>query len=102
MAMANVDISACRKILADLLVKESIRYGDFTLSSGLKSDYFIDVSKVTGLGNGAWLIAHLIWEGRVHVNTMSTLNMKNQNQITAFAGPMSGADPIIGALLFLA
>lgn len=76
--------------LIGLCKEHAVKRGEFKLSAGGTSDYFIDASKVTLLADGLWLISHFVWQ----IEELSTN--------TAYVGVMSGADPIIGALLYLA
>ena len=75
--------------LAELIAIYAVEYGDFELSSGLKSSYFIDMSKVTLWSTGLSLIAEQIW-GRIR---------QYGPFIDAIGGPSLGADPIVGAVL---
>ena len=49
-----------RAELLALLRKKSVFHGDFTLSSGAKSKYYIDCRLTTLDVQGAWLIGHLM------------------------------------------
>ncbi|MBI5417152.1 orotate phosphoribosyltransferase [Candidatus Poribacteria bacterium] len=80
-----------REKLLSLLCELSYREGEFILSSGKKSSYYID-GKMTSLhSEGSFLIAYLFLE------KMKELNLK----IDAVGGPTMGADPIVGAMLAL-
>ena len=71
------------------LLKESgaVKFGDFTLSSGKKSDFYVDCRKVTLHPQGAKLIGKLVLE-------------KIQGlKVDAVGGLTLGADPIIGAVI---
>lgn len=46
--------------LIDLIKEHALFFGDFTLSSGIKSDYFIDMSKVTNHAEGLDIITSRI------------------------------------------
>lgn len=72
--------------LRTLLVKHSLSFGDFVLSSGKKSRYYLDVRKVSTLPEGAFLIAKII------------LSMLEKDEVQALGGPTIGADPIAGAV----
>jgi len=72
--------------LRTLLVKHSLSFGDFVLSSGKKSHYYLDVRKVSTLPEGAFLIAKII------------LSMLEEGDVQALGGPTIGADPIAGAV----
>jgi orotate phosphoribosyltransferase len=77
--------------LADLLRREALQLGTFTLASGRTSHYYIDGRKVTLSAGGAALIA----EGMLA--QLATLP-----EVAAVGGLTMGADPIVGALLGLA
>jgi orotate phosphoribosyltransferase len=74
--------------LISLFKAHAIKHGEFKLSAGGTSKYFIDASKVTLLGDSNWYITQLIWQ------------IEELGTNTAYVGPMSGADPIVGALVF--
>ncbi|MFO0890731.1 MAG: orotate phosphoribosyltransferase [Isosphaeraceae bacterium] len=77
--------------LAELLRRDSLRLGSFTLASGRKSHYYIDGRKVTLSGEGAPLIA----EGILDL-------IREEPEIAAVGGLTMGADPIVGGVLALA
>ena len=79
-----------RDELLDLLVKKSLRRGDFTLSSGQKSTYYIDGKLTTLDSRGAFLVARVF------------LAMLADDVPDAVGGLTLGADPIVGSLLALA
>ena len=61
--MPEMDAAAERDRLRELLRKESLMFGDFTLASGRKSRYYFDSKKTTLLPEGAWLTARLVLRG---------------------------------------
>src|SRR5882672_5398882 len=77
-----------RTELSDLLRSKSVFHGDFTLSSGARSNYYLDCRLTTLDPNGAWLVGQ----------TMHTLIRKEQAarnaRIDAVGGLTMGADPI--------
>ena len=75
-----------RSQLLALLKKEAFRRGDFLLSSGKRSNYYLDARVVTLSAKGAYLTAGII------------LDMAKENKVGAVGGPTIGADPIVGAL----
>jgi orotate phosphoribosyltransferase len=75
-----------RERLKTLLVKHALSFGDFVLSSGKKSRYYLDVRKVSTLPEGAFLLAKII------------LSMLPEGEVEALGGPTIGADPIAGAV----
>jgi orotate phosphoribosyltransferase len=56
--MLNSD--AARTALLALLQRKSVFHGDFTLSSGAKSNYYIDCRLTTFDPEGAWLVGQLM------------------------------------------
>jgi orotate phosphoribosyltransferase len=72
--------------LKTLLLKHALSFGDFVLSSGKKSHYYLDVRKVSTLPEGAFLLAKII------------LSMLPEGEVQALGGPTIGADPIAGAV----
>src|SRR3989442_6884330 len=77
-----------RTELSDLLRSKSVFRGDFTLSSGARSNYYLDCRLTTLDPEGAWLVGQ----------TMHTLIRKEQAardaRIDAVGGLTMGADPI--------
>ena len=78
-----------REELKKILIERSILKGDFTLVSGKKSTYYINGKMTTLHAKGLYLSARLLLE------SLGDL------EYDGFAGPVIGADPIIGALLAL-
>jgi orotate phosphoribosyltransferase len=74
--------------LRTIIRKKSLRVGDFTLSSGKKSSYYLDCRTTTLDPRGALLIARLILE---------TIR-KERIQADAIGGLTIGADPIAAAV----
>src|SRR5213596_1893643 len=74
--------------LRDIIRRKSLRTGDFTLSSGKKSAYYLDCRTSTLDPRGALLIARLILE------KIETLNIRAE----AIGGLTLGADPIAAAV----
>jgi orotate phosphoribosyltransferase len=87
--MENTDIKILKGQLLALLKKDAFKTGDFTLTSGKKSKYYLDGRIITLTPEGAYLTAKII------------LNMIKGRQIDALGGPTMGADPITGAVAAL-
>ena len=86
MNLANLaNTTSLRTELLDLFVHHAYREGDFTLSSGQKSTYYINGKVVTLHPRGALIIGHLL---------LSMLPQGTQ----AIAGLTLGADPIVSAV----
>ena len=76
------------KQLRDIIRQKSLRIGDFTLSSGKKSSYYLDCSMTTLDPKGALLIGRLILD-RIR---------REKIQANAIGGLTMGADPIATAV----
>ncbi len=74
------------KLLKD---KEAVKFGEFILSSGKKSDFYVDCRKVTLHPQGARLIAKIILE-----------KIKGM-RVDAIGGLTLGADPITASVVAL-
>jgi orotate phosphoribosyltransferase len=79
-----------RQELQAYLLEHSLRFGDFTLTSGRKSDYYIDGRQTTLRSRGVFLVAKLLLE-----------ELKGTG-VHAIGGPTLGADPVVGAVIALA
>jgi orotate phosphoribosyltransferase len=82
--------AALRDELQKNLLEYALRFGDFTLTSGRKSDYYIDGRRTTLRSRGAYLVAKLL------------LDELQGLRVDAIGGPTLGADPVIGAVIALA
>ncbi|MDG3005597.1 orotate phosphoribosyltransferase [Paludisphaera mucosa] len=80
-----------RGALVELLKRDALRVGQFTLASGRSSHYYIDGRKVTLGAEGARLIAR----GVLKI-------LREHPELAAVGGLTMGADPIVGAALALA
>jgi orotate phosphoribosyltransferase len=79
-----------RTRLIDLILAKSYREGDFTLSSGQKSSFYIDLKATTLSAKGAQLIGEL---------AISSLRDAGLLHFTAGVGGLTlGADPIATAI----
>ena|SRR3989344_316964 len=72
------------------LLKESLIKGDFVLTSGKKSKFYLNGRNVTLTPEGVYCSAQLIFK------------IIKREKATAIGGPTIGADPILGAIAFLA
>jgi orotate phosphoribosyltransferase len=80
-----------RQRLIELLQRDALKKGAFTLASGRSSHYYVDGRKVTLSAEGAALIA----AGMLEI-------LAGEPKIDAVGGLTMGADPIVGATLALA
>lgn len=76
--------------LAALLYEKSYMEGEFTLSSGRKSDYYFDCRQSSLNPGGAWLIGSIF------------LSMMEGMDVRAVAGMTLGADPLVTATTVVA
>jgi orotate phosphoribosyltransferase len=74
--------------LRALLQEKSVCYGEFTLASGAKSDFYVDARVTTLDPRGACLIGQIGWA--LVKETTAKLNKK----VNAIGGLTLGADPI--------
>jgi orotate phosphoribosyltransferase len=72
--------------LIEILLERSVKRQKVVLASGKESDFYVDARRTTLHAEGASLIAQLILE-------------KLQPQIAGIGGPVTGADPITGAVI---
>ncbi|MEM7594239.1 MAG: orotate phosphoribosyltransferase [Cyanobacteria bacterium P01_A01_bin.83] len=84
-SLASADTAALRQILLDLIVKYAYVEGNFTLSSGAKSSYYINCKQVTLRAEGALALGRLL---------LQLLPEATQ----AIAGLTLGADPMVSAV----
>src|SRR5271170_7596397 len=81
-------MSAARQELLKLLAQKSFRLGEFKLSSGGTSDYYIDCRTTTLDARGAKLVGEVFLE-----------EIRKQGwQAEAIGGLTMGADPIVVAV----
>lgn len=85
--MEEKGVGELKKELLALLQKEALKKGEFVLSSGKKSNYYLDGRVITLTPEGAYLVASIILE--------------SVKDIDAIGGPTLGADPIVGAIAAL-
>ena len=78
-----------REELLKLVKEKAVRKGEYTLSSGKKSDYYIDGKQVTLDPRGILLVGKTI------------LGMVHGISVDAVGGPTLGADPIAAAVALL-
>ncbi len=80
-----------RQRLIDLLKRDALRLGSFTLASGRTSHYYVDGRRVTLSAEGAAVV------GAGVLDLLSDLP-----DVVAVGGLTLGADPIVGATLAIA
>src|SRR5436189_2734185 len=86
--LPELNTDEAKAALLNLLRKKSVFHGDFTLSSGAKSNFYIDCRLTTFDPQGAWLVGQL----------MHSLIRKEQAaravSVDAVGGLTMGADPV--------
>lgn len=87
--MEKENLAQLKRKLHDLLDRQALKRGSFTLSSGKTSNYYLDGRVITLIPEGAYLTASII------------LQMIEDEKIDAIGGPTLGADPIVGSLACL-
>ena len=80
-----------RERLIELLQRDALKRGTFTLASGRTSHYYVDGRKLTLSAEGAALIGAGVLE-----------LLARESEVDAVGGLTMGADPIVGATLALA
>ena len=83
--LSTANLDDLRQALLDLLCEVAYKEGDFTLSSGKKSDYYINGKQVTLHAQGGLMVARLL------------LNMLPVGTV-AVGGLTLGADPMVSAI----
>ena len=80
--------SGAKARLAELLYNKSYQEGDFTLTSGKKSDYYFDCKQTALYPEGAYLL------GRIFLDMLYTYD----NYPEGVGGMTLGADPLVSAV----
>ncbi len=77
-----------RQRLKEILLEKSYRKGEFTLTSGKTSDFYIDVKQTSLSAEGSYLCGKLIFD----------LMQQADTPIQAVGGMTLGADPLVSAV----
>jgi len=85
----NEELQSLRAELHAKLASKAFRFGDFVLTSGRRSEYYVDGKQVTLDGRGLRLVARL---GLEHCEALD---------VDAVGGLTLGADPIAAAIVAL-
>jgi hypothetical protein len=83
-----VDVTDTRQQLIDFIAAEAVFHGDFTLTSGKKASYYVDLRKVSLDHRVAPLI------GQVMIDLIAEVP-----DVFAVGGMTMGADPVAAAVL---
>ncbi len=83
-----MEVNEMKKRLADIILEKSFRFSEepFTLSSGLKSNYYFDCKKTSLDPEGMNLIGNIVFD------------MLKDSSIDAVGGLSLGADPIANSI----
>lgn len=81
--------SEARELLQQMIIKDALLRGEFVLSSGKTSNYYLDLRRITLNSQAAPLIGYL-------------LLTRLKKEIAGVGGPSLGADPIVGAMVTMA
>lgn len=90
------EVPAGKKSLIELMRKEALQTGTFTLASGKTASYYLDCRRVTLHPKGAGLI------GREMLNQISRLATDPSMMPDAVGGMAIGADPITASIVTVA
>ena len=82
-------LEATKARLRELVLERAVKRGDFTLTSGRKSSYYVDGKMVTLDPEGLFCLSRVM------------LDIIQENNIQAAGGPTLGADPIVGGIALL-
>ena len=77
-----------RDQLRQMLLDRSMRFGEFVLSSGATSNYYVDVRKTSLHPHGLRMISKLFYE------------MLQADRVTAIGGLTMGADPLVAGVMW--
>jgi len=82
--------------LAKVVKEQALEFGDFTLKSGEKTNFYLDLRKVTLHSTGLDLIIQTLHQA-LRVQSVGRVFEK---PFDAIGGPSVGADPIVSAFIY--
>ncbi len=91
-ALLHVPTADLKTELLRLLRKKSVLFGDFTLASGAKSDFYVDCRVTTMDARGAWLI------GLLGARLIDEIGRASGERAESVGGLTMGADPVALAI----
>ncbi len=77
--------------LKNLIIEKALKFGDFTLASGKKSNYYINCKMITLDPEGLFIVSSLLLD----------IIADRFPEAKAIGGPTLGADPIVGGVVGL-
>lgn len=86
----SLDLHRMKIRLAKIIMERSYKEGDFTLTSGRKSNFYFDGKQTALHPEGSYLIGHLF-------NAMLSEAGLGNKEVTAIGGLTLGADPLVSA-----
>ena len=86
MGRCRLEMSDIERLLEVAKERKALLFGDFTLSSGAKSNYYFDGRLLTLDPEGSFLTAKCL------------LPILYESKVDALAGPTLGADPIVSSV----
>ncbi len=89
MSMSTIQMQEMREELLALIARDAYRHGEFTLSSGRRSQHYVNCKPVSLSGHGLALLSQVLLEN-VEFDAM------------AVAGLTLGADPLVSGVAMLA
>lgn len=87
--------ASCRKRLIEIIKRDALEFGEFTLRSGEKTNFYLDLRKVT-LSEGLDIIIQNLHD----VLRVKAVGRQFEKPFDAIGGPSIGADPIVSAFLY--
>lgn len=84
----SLDLAEARTALSSMLRKQSVFHGEFTLTSGAKSNYYVDCKLTTLDPEGAWLVGQLMHD------LIRREQAVRSATVQAVGGLTMGADPV--------
>jgi len=88
--MSNIE--EMRGRLKELIQRDALKLGDFTLSAGQKSNYYLNLKNVTLTAEGLSLC------GQILLDAIHQYNTEKSTEIGSVGGLTLGADPIVSAV----
>jgi len=88
--------ASARSKLIEIIKKDALEFGDFTLKSGEKTNFYLDLRRVALESTGLDLIVQTMHE----IMHVAEVGRRFDEPFDAIGGPSIGADPIVSAFLY--